>query len=204
MLEYFEDGKIYETILVTSNNATPVGVIKNGQTLFFKLFKGRSFVDITEFPFASIQITNDVELLIKLALNIPVELRFYKFKKWRLIENLPGIYGRVEFNEKRWSDEFGESIILECLLMPEGEVKGQLPLKPLSRADYALLEMAVYFTKIPPLIKMSNVEMIKNTYLKIRERYELYRHLGGKSELADFMMNKTGEYLSMLKETTDT
>ncbi|WP_461866666.1 DUF447 domain-containing protein [Thermococcus sp.] len=188
MLECFENGKVYEAILITRDNATPVGVVRNNQGLSFKLFEGKSFVDIMEFPFASIQITNDVELLIRLALNMPAKLKFYKLKKWRFIEDLPGVYGRVKFNKRTWNDEFGESIILDCLLIPEGNIKGSLPLKPLSRADYALLEMAIHFTRIPLAVKMHNDKMIKTLHSKIHEEYALYKHLGGKSELAEFMM----------------
>ncbi|GAB6101374.1 DUF447 family protein [Thermococcus atlanticus] len=195
MIEYFEEGRVYEVVLVTLSNAATVGVSRKGGVLAFRLFGGKSSEEIKKHPFVSVQITNDVELLVKLALNMKANLEFGEFGMWRHIRGLPGIFGRVEFRERVWRDEFGESKILECIMTPEGELEGNLPLRPLSRADFALLEMAVHFTRLPLAIKTGNGKLINRLRSKIEEYYGLYRHLGGKNELAEFMMARMRELL---------
>ncbi|WP_338064598.1 DUF447 domain-containing protein [Thermococcus indicus] len=75
-LEFLNEGQVYEVLLVTRSNAAPVGVVKRGNRLFFKLFGGKSAGELREHPYASLQVTNDVELIVKLALNLQMELEF--------------------------------------------------------------------------------------------------------------------------------
>ncbi|WP_456422080.1 DUF447 domain-containing protein [Thermococcus sp.] len=180
MLETFDEGKIYEVLLVTRSNVTPVGVIRNGKRLTFKLFPGRSFEEIQLTGSASIQLTNDPELLVRTALNLPVELEFEETEGHRWIKGLPGVYGRVEWKLETWRDELGETEVLLCELIPEGEIEGFLPLRPFSRADCVLVEMAVLFTRY--LVRPE-----ERTKSKVLELYELYRHLGGTSRTAEYM-----------------
>jgi len=179
-LEAFEEGKVYEVLLVTRSNVTPVGVVRKGEKLRFKLFPGRSFREILETGRASVQLTNDAELLVRAALNLPVEMEFVERGGRRWIEGLPGLYGRVEWRVERWKDELGETEVLLCELIPEGEIEGTLPLKPFSRADCLLVEMAVLFTRY--LLKPK-----KLLGRRILEMYSLYRHLGGRSPTAEHM-----------------
>lgn len=195
MIEYFEEGRVYEVVLVTRSNAATVGVSRRDGALIFRLFGGKSSEEIKKHPFVSVQITNDAELLVKLALNMEASLEFEESGRWRYIRGLPGIFGRVEFRERAWRDELGESRVLECIMTPEGELEGALPPRPLSRADFALLEMAVHFTRLPLAVKTENGELINKLRLKIEEYYRLYKHLGGKSGLAEFMMAGVKELL---------
>ncbi len=200
MLQGFEEGKVYEVVLVTRGNAATIGVSRRGEVLTFRLFGGKSHEEIKEHPFVSIQITNDVELLVKLALNIPARLEFIEREKWRFIRGLPGFFGRVEFHENVLEDELGRNRVLECTFIPEGEIEGKMPLKAQSRADCALLEMAVHFTRLPLAIKLGNSKLIDALQSKIEECYRLYKHLGGKNELAEFMMGRTEELLHEAQE----
>ena len=185
MLEAFDEGKIYEVLLVTKSNVTPVGVVKRGERLTFKLFPGRSFEEIQLTGSASIQLTNDPELLVRTALNLPVELEFEETEGHRWIKGLPGVYGRVEWSLETWRDGLGETEVLLCELIPEGEIEGLLPPRPFSRADCVLLEMAVLFTRY--LVRPN-----ERTKSKVLELYELYRHLGGTSITAEYMASYLG------------
>ncbi|WP_457742047.1 DUF447 domain-containing protein [Thermococcus sp.] len=182
MFEIFKEGKVYELLLITESNVTPVGVVRKGRSLFFKLFPGRSFRDILKNPQVSIQLTNDAELLVKTALNRPVHLKFERQSGYRWISGLPGFYGRVEIEKKVWKDELGETEVLECKFLPEGVIKGKLEARPFSRADCVLVEMAVLFTRY--LLKPR--ESIKS---RILELDNLYAHLGGVSDVADYMVS---------------
>jgi len=182
MLDVFEEGKVYEVLLVTRSNVTPVGVVRKGERLRFKLFPGKSFREVLEAGKASIQLTNDPELLVRTALNLPVELEFVEINGHRWIKGLPGLYGRVEWKTERWKDELGETEVLLCELIPEGKIEGTLPLRPFSRADCLLVEMAVLFTRY--LVKPE--EKLRT---RILEMHSLYKHLGGRSPTADYMVS---------------
>ena len=177
MLSYFDEGKVYEVLLITESNVTPVGVVREGEKLRFKLFPGKSFREVLETGKASIQITNDPELLVRTALNLPVTLEFVEKNGYRWIEGLPGLYGRVERRVERWRDSLGETEVLLCELTPEGEIDGELPLRPFSRADCILVEMAVLFTRY----RVKSEESLKEEILKM---YSLYTYLGGTSPTA--------------------
>ena len=182
MLDVFEEGKVYEVLLVTRSNVTPVGVVREGERLRFKLFPGKSFREVLETGKASIQLTNDPELLVRTALNLPVELEFVEANGHRWIKGLPGLYGRVEWKTERWKDELGETEVLLCEFIPEGEIEGTLPVKPFSRADCLLVEMAVLFTRY--LVRPD-----AESGRRILEMYELYTRLGGKSETSEYMVS---------------
>ncbi len=174
MLRYFEEGKVYEVLLVTESNVTPVGIVREGEKLRFKLFPGKSFWEVLETGRASIQLTNDPEVLVRTALNLPVTLEFVEKNGYRWIKGLPGLYGRVECRVERWRDNLGETDVLLCELIPEGEIEGKLPLRPFSRADCILVEMAVLFTRY----RVKPEESLKEEILKM---YSLYIYLGGTS-----------------------
>ena len=182
MLDVFEEGKVYEVLLVTKSNVTPVGVVRDGEKLRFKLFPGKSFREVLETGKASIQLTNDPELLVKTALNLPVGLEFEGQNDHRWIRGLPGVYGDVRSRVERWRDDLGESEVLICELTPEGRIEGNLPLRPFSRADCVLVEMAVLFTRYL-------VNPREDTREKILEMYSLYRHLGGTSSVSNYMIS---------------
>ncbi|GAB6135245.1 DUF447 domain-containing protein [Thermococcus prieurii] len=187
MLDVFEEGKVYEVLLVTRSNVTPVGVVREGERLRFKLFPGKSFREVPETGMVSIQLTNDPELLVRTALNLPVELEFVEVNGYRWIKGLPGFYGQAKWKVERWKDELGETEVLLCELIPEGEIEGALPLRPFSRADCLLVEMAVLFTRylVRPEEKLR---------VQILEMHSLYKHLGGRSPTADYMVSfLTGE-----------
>ena len=188
MFEVFEEGKVYELLLTTESNVTPVGVVREGVSFFFKLFPGRSFRDVLKNPRVSIQLTNDAELLVRTALNMPVHLEFEGQRGYRWISGLPGFYGTVKFEKRVWKDELGETEVLECRFLPEGVIPGKLDIKPFSRADCILVEMAVLFTRY--LVKPG-----ENLKRRVLELYNLYTHLGGNSDVADYIVSiLTGEH----------
>ena len=188
MLEGFLEGKVYEVLLVTASNVTPVGVVREGKGLKFKLFPGRSFQDLLEDSRASVQITNEAELLVRYALNLEVDSQFEEKNGWRWIKGLPGFYGVVKGEVRRWSDELGETEVLAAEFLPEGRIPGELPTVPFSRADCALVEMTVLFTRY-------SVAPRKDLGERIRELHALYRRLGGHSRVADYIMENL-EYRS--------
>ncbi|NJE47732.1 DUF447 family protein [Thermococcus sp. GR7] len=188
MLELFNEEQVYEVLLVTRSNATPVGVVRKGKTLNFKLFGGRSSEELKAHPYASIQITNDVELLVKLGLNIPVEVEFVEKKPHRWIKGLPGFYGKVELREDTHEDELGKISVLKCSLRPNGVIESPLPPRPISRADYLLLEMAVDLTRLFVATRGLKVEAARRLYERIWLNYHMYKHLGGNSEIAEKMI----------------
>lgn len=192
MLESFEEGKVYEVLLVTRSNATPVGVVRKGKRLFFKLFGGKSSNDIREHPYAAVQITNDVELLVRLALNLSVSIEFEEHGAYRWISGLPGLYGSVEFEEGSIKDELGESYLMRCSLLPEGSIEGKLPLRPLSRADCLLIEMAVDLTRLLVAVERNKSEVVKRLRERIENSYTLYKRLGGNSPTAEEIIKLAG------------
>ncbi|ASJ13757.1 DUF447 domain-containing protein [Thermococcus radiotolerans] len=185
MLELFREGQVYEVLLVTRSNVTPVGVVRRGNRLFFRLFGGKSAEELKEHPYASIQITNDAELLVKLGLNLPVSLEFEGADGFRWIKGLPGFYGRVDAREEPYEDELGETRILVCSMAPEGEISGNLPNRPLSRADCMLIEMAVDLTRLIVAADAGRRELSLKLGDRIEENYGLYLRFGGSSEIAE-------------------
>ncbi len=185
MLKSMEEGKVYEVLLVTSSNVTPVGVIRKGGTLRFKLFPGKGFKDILKNSKASIQATNNVEFIVRAALNLPLEAEFKGRDGFRWIKGLPGHYGRVEYQVSKWKDEVGESRILLGTFIPVGRIPGSLPPIPPSRADCTLLEMAVHFTRFLLSRDAGTSELIKALYCE-------YTRLGGHSEIAEYIVKNLG------------
>ncbi|WP_148882092.1 DUF447 domain-containing protein [Thermococcus aciditolerans] len=186
-LEFLNEGQVYEVLLVTRSNAAPVGVVRGGNRLFFKLFGGKSAKELREHPHASVQVTNDVELIVKLALNLPVELEFEDRGAHRWIRGLPGVYGPVMFTEEVHEDNLGKTSVLRCSLEPEGIIDGRLPPKPPSRADWHLLEMAVDFTRLGVALRNGKMEAAKKLRGRIVENYSSYLRFGGSSELAEII-----------------
>lgn len=190
ILDLFEEGKVYEVLLITKSNLTPIGVVRKGDHLYFKLFGGKSFQEIKEHSFGVIHITQDVELLVKAALNVPVELEFEDARKIPLkkIKNLSWIEGRIEFEESEIEDELGKSKVLKCKFIPL--YGGIIPsiAKPVSRADYILLEMAINLTRLFVASERNRAEVAQEIYSKILHGYRKYRRLGGKSEIAEKIM----------------
>ncbi len=184
MLNSMEEGKVYEVLLVTTSNVTPIGVVREDNVLRFKLFPGRSFRDLLMKPRASIQITNDVELIVKAALNLPIDVKFEGGGGFRWIAGLPGCYGDVEYELAVWKDEIGESEVLLGRFVPSGRIGGSLRQLPLSRADFMLLEMAVHFTRF-------TVSRDPELSKKIKLLYGEYRKLGGHSEVAEYIMKNS-------------
>ncbi|WP_297062103.1 DUF447 domain-containing protein [Thermococcus sp.] len=182
MLDVFEEKKVYEVLLVTRSNITPVGVVRDGKKLRFKLFPGKSFREVLETGKASIQLTNDPELLVRTALNLPLKLEFEEQNGHRWIRGLPGVYGNVTSKVEHWEDNLGETEVLICELVPEGKIEGMPPLRPFSRADCVLVEMAVLFTRYL-------VNPREDLREKILELYSVYRHLGGMSPVSNYMVS---------------
>jgi len=186
-LELFEEDKIYEVLLITKSNLTPVGVVRKGNYFYFKLFEGKSFYDIKRHSFGVIHITQDVELLVKAALNLPINLEFEDARRIPLkrIKNLSWIEGRVESEESEIKDELGRSKVLKCKFIPlYGEIIPSIA-KPVSRADYILLEMAINLTRLLVASERSRAKVAQEIYSKILHGYRKYKRLGGKSELAE-------------------
>jgi hypothetical protein len=188
MLKFFKEGQVYEVLLVTKSNVTPAGVVRKGERLSFKLFGGKSAAEIKEHPKASIQITNDVELMAKLALNFPVELELEEQGEYRWIRGLPGVYGTVEFREELHEDELGKTAVMKCSLIPEGEIEGELPPRPISRADSYLLEMAVNLTRLIAAVRNGRVLTAERLYREVIHDHEMYTRFGGSSETAERML----------------
>ena len=182
MLENFSEGKVYEVLLVTAANITPVGVVRRGDGLRFKLFPGRSFQDILSDSRVSIQLTNDVELLVRYALNLEVDSEIERKNGWRWIKGLPGFYGRVNWRIQTWKDEIGETEVLSAEFLPEGVIPGELPVIPFSRADCILVEMAVLFTR-------HRIRPTEESEKKLLNLHSTYRRLGGDSPVAEYMVS---------------
>jgi len=180
VFENLPEGQVYEVLLTTGSNTTPVGVTRRGESLKFKLFPGRSFSDILANNKVSIQITRDAELLVKTALNIPFELEVVEKDGWRWVKGLPGERGTVEYRIERWRDEVGDTRVLMAEFSPAHEIEGELPPIPFSRADCILIELAVLFTRY-------RISCDENTLKKILELSALYRRLGGSSEAFEYI-----------------
>jgi hypothetical protein len=182
-LDALHEGQVYEMLLVTKSNVTPVGVVKIGRKLLFRLFGGRSARELVEHPYASLQVTNDANLIVRLALNLPPRegLEIQERGNFRWIKGLPGGYGKVERGWAIHRDELGETKVLNCSLEVLGEIEGSLLPKPFSRADCALIEMAVDLTRLRVAI-LKNPHAAERLCRRIKENYSLYTHLGGRDE----------------------
>ncbi|ASJ01040.1 DUF447 domain-containing protein [Thermococcus gorgonarius] len=200
LLDFLSEGQVYEMLLVTQSNVTPVGVIRRGGTLFFKLFGGKSAEEIKRHPYASLQITNDAGLIVRLALNMPPKegLTLVRRGEFRWVEGIPGFYGRVNWKLKDHEDELGRTRVLTCALDVLGIIEGSLVPRPFSRADCALIEMAVDFTRLKVAVN-SNVNLAKRLCDRICENYNLYQRLGGSDPVGEKIMEKASE-LCLTKE----
>ncbi|MBP1910778.1 DUF447 domain-containing protein [Thermococcus stetteri] len=181
MLESMREGQVYELILVSKSNVTPIGVVRMRETLHFKLFPGRSFRDLLEHNRVALQMTWDAELLVKTALNLDVKLSFESDGQYRWISGLPGWLGEARCRRDVWADKLGTTEVLKCEFLPEKEIAGDVRPTPFSRADCILVEMAVLFTRhlVRPTSELRD---------KILDLYSLYRHLGGSSEAAEYIV----------------
>ncbi|WP_338064597.1 DUF447 family spectrin-like domain-containing protein [Thermococcus indicus] len=77
---------------------------------------------------------------------------------------------------------------MRCSLEPAGVIAGVLPPRPLSRADWHLLEMAVDFTRLEVALRNGKMEAARKLRGRIVENYSSYRRFGGSSKLAETMM----------------
>ncbi|ACS33587.1 DUF447 domain-containing protein [Thermococcus gammatolerans] len=197
LLKFLLEGQVYEVLLVTRNNVAPVGVVRKGSKLHFRLFGGKSAEEIKEHPHVSIQFTNDAGLIVRLALNIPPEeeLGFVEAGKYRWVKGLPGLYGDVEWETKEHSDEIGTTSVLDATMTPVGEIEGSLSPRPMSRADCALIEMAVDFTRLGVARGKKALEL----YRRMLRNYRLYGRLGGRDPIAKKMVEWASE-LGLSKE----
>lgn len=193
LLGALQEGKVYEALLTTYSNVTPVGVVRKGGRLFFKLFGGRSSIELRSNPRASIQFTNDVEVLVSLALNFPTNIEFEGKEGYRWIKGLPGVYGTVEAREEEHEDELGKTSVLKCSLMPTGEIPGTPPLTPLSRADFYLLEMGVDVTRFLVAIRRGRSDVAERLRGRILSHYRMYSRLGGNSQIAELILKTVEE-----------
>lgn len=181
-MKLMREGQVYELLLVSKSNVTPpVGVVRKGETLHFKLFPGKSFRDLLEHNRVALQMAWDAELLVKTALNLDVELSFESDGQYRWISNLPGWLGKVQCRRELWKDELGTTEVLKCEFFPEKELAGNVQQVPFTRADCILVEMAVLFTRY--LVKPTSE--LKN---KILDLYALYKHLGGNSDAVEYIV----------------
>lgn len=189
MIELFTEGQVYEALLVTRSNVTPVGVVRIGEIFRFKLFGGKSASELRTCPYAVLHVTNDVELLVKTALNMEADLELEPAETVPIkrIRGLPAIEGRIEWVEREWEDELGRTTVLECAFTPLHVEAKALPPRPLSRADYALLEMAVELTRLLAALKTNNVELIERYRRGVEDNYRRYRRFGGGSPIAEEM-----------------
>lgn len=125
--------------------------------------------------------TWDAELLVKTALNLDVELSFESHDQYRWIQGLPGWLGEARCRRDVWTDGLGTTEVLKCEFFPEKRLVGNARPIPFSRADCVLVEMAVLFTRylVKPTLELKN---------RILDLYALYRHLGGNSEAAEYIV----------------
>ena len=190
-LNFLIEGQVYEVLLVTKGNVAPIGVVRDGQKLRFRLFGGRSAEEIQRHPHVSVQFTNDAGLIVRLALNLPSEkeLEFSGYGKYRWIKGLPGVYGDVEWELKEHSDEIGTGVVLEGAVTPRGEINGALPPRPMSRADCALIEIAVDFTRL----RVAKGPKVRELYSRMLDNYCLYERLGGRDPVAKKIMEWASE-----------
>jgi hypothetical protein len=203
-IDLLKDGQVYEMLLVTRTNTASVGVVKRGKVLSFKLFGGRSATELSKWPHAALQATNDAGLIVRLALNIPseFELSFEEPAPYRWIKGLPGVYGDVECNWRAHSDSLGKTEVLSCSLFPKGDIPGLLPPRPFSRVDCALVETAVDFTRLRVAAKSSPDEA-KRLFSRIKENYSLFSRLGGRDEMGRKIMEESLKIASELGLTEE-
>lgn len=199
-LDFLSEGQVYEMLLVTRSNIAPVGVVRKGEKLFFKLFGGRSAEELEKHPYASLQSANDAGFIVRLALNLPLQkkLEIQEKGNFRWIQGLPGVYGKVEREWTIHKDELGEARVLKCSLTVLGEIEGFLPPRPFSRADCTLIEMAVDFTRLRVAL-LQNPQVAERLCRRIRENYSLYTHLGGRDEIGRKIAEEASE-LCLSKE----
>ncbi|AMM54825.1 DUF447 domain-containing protein [Pyrococcus kukulkanii] len=180
------EDKVYETLLITSSNLTPVGVRRKNNCLFFRIFEGKSYRDLLRNTEAIIQIIPDAEFLVSIAFNIFPRIEFSPSKEVRIrrIKGYPWIEGYVECKKIVVVDSLGKSKALDCVFEPVyvGTVKA-IP-TPISRADNALLELGVLASRLLVGYSKGSSETEK-LKLKVRELYRLYKKLGGRSDIAE-------------------
>ncbi|WP_456366146.1 DUF447 domain-containing protein [Thermococcus sp.] len=188
LLSFFREGQVYEVLLTTRSNVTPVGAVREGQVLKFRLFEGRSYEDLLRDRHASIQVSNSAALIVSLALNDFSGIEVEKTGPYRWIKSLPGLYGRTTCTEGSLKDAIGEARVLSCTFSPEGEIDGHLPPIPFSRADCLLVEMAVDFTRVRLAKGRERERLLK----RFTENFRLYTRLGGNEKVARRMASELG------------
>jgi len=188
LLTFFREGQVYEVLLTTRSNVTPVGAVREGRVLKFRLFEGKSYHDLLEDRHASIQVSNSAVLIVSLALNDFSGVEVEKAGPYRWIKSLPGLYGTAACTGGSWKDTLGEARILSCTFFPEGEIEGHLLPIPFSRADCLLVEMAVDFTRIRLAKGGEREKLLK----RFTENFRLYTRLGGNETVAKRMASELG------------
>ncbi|NPA47586.1 MAG: DUF447 family protein [Thermococci archaeon] len=183
-LEPFDEGKVFEVVLSSGTNMTPVGVIRRGDTLKFRLFPGRSMYEIETGGRAVIQIVRDVELLVRLALNLPVNVDRDRVEGIEVIAGEPWVLGRVEGHPGVVDDEIGRSRVLDCTFYPLMCSRDFRVSRPVSRADLYLLEMGVDVTRFMEAVRRNNTKEAERLKNRILKAYDRYRRFGGMSEVA--------------------
>ncbi|WP_297490753.1 DUF447 domain-containing protein [Thermococcus sp.] len=188
LLSFFREGQVYEVLLTTRSNVTPVGTVREGHVLKFRLFEGESYHDLLRDRHASIQVSNSAALIVSLALNDFSGIEVENAGPYRWIKSLPGLYGTAACTEGSWKDAIGESKVLNCTFFPEGEIEGRLPPIPFSRADCLLVEMAVDFTRVRLARGRERERLLK----RFTENFRLYTRLGGNEMVARRMASELG------------
>ncbi|CAB49734.1 DUF447 domain-containing protein [Pyrococcus abyssi] len=180
-----EEGKVYECLLITRSNVTPIGIVRIGDSLKFKIFEGKSFLDLEESSYAIVQVVDDVELLASLAFNFFPELELEDAVRVPLkkVKGYPWVEGVTNCKEILVKDELGESRAKACSLKPVyvGIVKRIL--KPISRADNYLLELAVLGTRI--LVARNRGINVRELEEEAEKVYMMYKKLGGNSKIGE-------------------
>ncbi len=187
-LKPFKEGKIYEVILCSGKNVTPVGIVRNGNTINFKLFPGKSMEELKTGGCAVLQITRDAELLVRLALNIPIKEKTEELKGTTVIRGLPWISGRVRSRGENLEDNLGSTPVLKCEFTPLECSEDVSDSTPISRADLYLLEMGVDVTRLMEAEKRGKKELLIKLRKRIIENYRTYRRLGGNSSVAELIV----------------
>ncbi len=191
-LDIFRQGKVYEVVLSTGTNLTPVGIVREGGILKFRLFPGRSMEELEAMGGRGrvvIQIIGDTETLVKLALNMTVGRGIDEVEGIRVIKGVPGLIGNVECTTDIVRDELGTSKVLACVFSPIECLGNVMVARPISRADLYLLEMGIWVTRLLAALRLgASEEAVENLRLVICTDYRIYKRLGGDSEVAEYIV----------------
>jgi len=183
----FTNSTFSEVIIVTLNkdgspNPAPMGVKLREDRLVMWIYQDtQTFRNITEMRECTVNLTCDAKIFFNSIFR--KKSIYYKRSKVVRPPRINGAYGWVEAKVLSISEDDPAEVVLEVV---DAELEDRLP-RPFNRAEPAVIEALVQYTKIRPFLSMGLVDKAVKSYLAIRHCREAVFNSTKDPELRDFI-----------------